>query len=730
MLQCKFYITLFLHIICSRRHIPSVIPCCCFFLLLSFGYKRCMWTRRNVFPLMSLRDAARAPVVISPQAKNGGPSPLSPTAKEECKKSDSIVSMNYTLIPGIMPEEAVMILSWALCIDDPMAVFGKEGIEAFRQVEYFFAGTSGGRLFVYPLVPPAMRPFLPSDNWEWLQGEGVKQKLSVPWNAGPRRLFHQHRYDEPVTAIAILGRLVVSCSTDMYVHMSLFHPTPHHILTIRHPSPLRCVLLWEGAVFASRLLDSQRRAQVASAECCVVYLITGDDGGVARIWRSNVEAGEYFLVAVLAVVTSTCYVGFATPLHYIAREDADAEHSNRRPTAETTRQTKAIYSLAVDDDRRLIAGVEGGVVVWSLADLPYKQKEKDHLLCWDEERMVMEPQATSTLRIRGQRLMNMTVWVKSAAFTEECLSSCRIDQRGRSSYERGESTNNHAGESVMGDADGSRKPPFHTDARWSSWKPKYGTHVAGGLDVGVVSNVVCMPSLNGDNLDERGSAESLLRAACAPIIFPSLKNIVHFPLWVVEPVFAPMRILSLTGSICTALLVLVPSGRVVTGGSDGVVTLWLWDVAEATYVRAIVSERPQSHSGLCRCLTALREPDIFTSCGYEDGIIKEWHVYDEPELLIRLERSFALQSESSGKSSTWPAEQKQHPFGVGVSCAVSFPAFCALFVVGVDECHINTFGLLEVLGCKPPPDYIFDGYKTVRVVPSSHDTHGIDKWGK
>nr|CCC94937.1 conserved hypothetical protein [Trypanosoma congolense IL3000] len=662
-----------------------------------------MWTRRNVFPFTSLPKSACPAVASSLVAEE------SPTTDG---KEGVITTLAYTLITDVLPEEALTILTWSMCGGDPLATIGWEGVKALNQIEYFLVGTSNGKLFVFPLFPPTIRPFISGKNREGPLAEATDQKQSIPWNAGCRRLLHEHRPGECVTDLATLGRLVASCAPDAYLHVSMFHPMAQHVVTVRHPAPLRCVLLWEGAVFLSRLHDPGRRDAAATAECCVVYIITGDEKGIVRIWRADVETGDYFLLAVLVVVTTAGFTGFASPLHCIVREDARGEYTNRKPTAETTRQSKTLYALVIDEDQRLLAGVEGGIVVWSLADLPYKGRERDHLLCWDSEKMLMERRATSLLRIRGERLVNMNVWVKSEVLLRECLSG-NLDDGVKSNECTNGSTQDECGSVEYAGKMAGVPTGISSFSGWqpSKWKAKYGTHVAGGSDIGVVSNVVSFPSAE-DGKD--ASAGSLLRTACVPIIFPSLKNVVYFPLLSVEPVFAPMRVLTCAGRTCMALLALAPGRRIVSSGSDGVVTLWLWNAAEETYVKAIASGESHCHRGVSRCLSVLREPDIFLSYGYEDGVIREWHVYDEPELFMWCQRTFVLSPASCGSNSHLSFVPEQLTARIGVACAVSFPDFCALFLAGVGEGSIFVFGLVEVQGCDLPAGYIFNGYKTVR----------------
>ncbi|ORC84888.1 uncharacterized protein TM35_000401550 [Trypanosoma theileri] len=709
-----------------------------------------MWSLRNVFSLTALPDCGAAAAAITPpdfprsipqgspmqENNNNNNNNSSKERGEDNKKSEEvhfIASLTYALIPAVTREEAAVVLSWAL---DGKCVDGRAAAAALTQVEYFFAGTDNGQLCMFPLFPCDLRPFLtntiitepdaslPQESSSSSTSKNIKTP-AFNGKTGRRRLLHLHGCEEPVVSAAVLGNVIASVATDAYMHLSFFHPTPRHVVSIAHPSPLRCVLLWDGSIFVNREDDAQRRSEISEAEASVVYVITGDESGVARIWRVNVDYSTYFLIAVFAISTPTGCVGFASPLHYLSREDRDA-----RPAV--TRQTKIIHCLAIDDDQRLLAGVEGGVVVWSLAALPWKQQEEDHLFCYDDNGKNDEqgPQeqtvVTARLRFRAERLMDMSVWVKGRKLLREALHS--EDSNGIAECDEDEDNNNNRD----GNNDnGSRLPS--TVIRRSKWKPKYDTHVANGFDVGVVSNMVIVPS----HLVNGASAAQFLHEASVPIIFPSLKNTVHFPLSVVEPVFTPLQILSTTGSSCFAILILQNGKRIVTSGSDSRVVLWQWDAAAGNYIMTLASEEMEGHRVLGRHLCLLRSPDIFISCGYDGAEVHEWHVYDEPELMMRCERRFSVRYinpdtrdiSTSHTSSTIKLEDnnnnniKEKDTVSGIACAITFPTFYAFFVVGLFECTIQTFGLSEVQGCTPPEDYVYNGFKTVRVVlPAKSDS--------
>ncbi|KAF5220515.1 hypothetical protein ECC02_006472 [Trypanosoma cruzi] len=632
-----------------------------------------MWSRRNAFSLTAIGEAACASLADTPLDDRRSSAEM---VKET--KINFITSLAYALIPEIKKEEAEGILSWALRNRGDDGVTEK-CVAALNQIEYFFTGTDSGHLFMFPLFPPSMRPFMKSSTG----GETV----SVPWNAaGLRRILHRHRREESVMSISTLGTLVASAGSDAYVHLSIFHPEPQHIASIAHPAAVHSMLMWEGGLFVEREKDPQRRSVVAAAESPILYIFTGDEVGLVRMWRVNVEKRTYFLATVFVISAHAGGIGFASPLHYLACEDGDRA---RAPT----KQSKAIHCLAIDDDRRLLGGVEGGIVVWSLAELPWKQREEDHILCWDIERGQMNSIAMSTLEFRTRRLVNMGMWVKGTALLQQSMCSGEKERDG---------TNGNRADVKMMEK--------------SKWKPKYGTHVANGFDVGIVSNFVALPSSRGD--DVASAMLSLLQKTYVSLQFPSLKNTVYFPLFAVEPAFTALHVLSTTGSTCFALLVLLHGRRIVTGGSDGKVMVWLWDASAEVYIKGLVSSESQGHCGLSRHICLLRSPDIFLSCGYDDGLIKEWHVYDEPELLMRCERCLRVLPVNSYAVPSHVSPIIEEENAGGISCAVSFPMFHALFIVGLFESTIQTFSLSEVQGCTPPEDYFYNGYKTVRLIPS------------
>ncbi|RNF18556.1 uncharacterized protein Tco025E_04430 [Trypanosoma conorhini] len=630
-----------------------------------------MWSRRNAFPLAALPEAGCAPLASTPSDDL-----RSSTGLAEESKIKFITTLAYTLIPEVTREEAEVIFSWALR-NAGGGGRDKHRLAALNQIEYFFAGTDNGLLCMFPIFPPTMRPFLTTSTG----GETVL----VPWNAGPRRILHRHRHEESVMSIAKLATLVASAGSDGYMHLSSFHPAPRHIISIPHPTAVHCLLMWEGTLFLERETNPQQRSAVAIAESSIVYIFTGDESGLVRLWRVNVEDHTYFLSTVFVITAHAGGTGFSSPLHYLACEDGDR-------TSVPTKQSKVIHSLALDEDRRLLAGVEGGVVVWGLAALPWKQREEDHILCWDIEQGKMNTTALSTLQFRTRRLTNVSVWVKGADLLQKSICS----------EKRGDDEVNGSNSQMK-------------VIQKSRWKPKYGTHVANGFDVGVVSNLLTLPPLQDSNGE---SAMSLLQTTYVPLQFPSLKNTVYFPLHAVEPAFTPLHILPTIGSTCFALLVLQHGRRIVTGGSDGKVVVWLWDTSAEVYMQGLVSSEGQGHCGLIRHLCLLRSPDIFISCGYDDGLIKEWHVYDEPEFFMRCERSLkVIPANLYGLTSHVPLPVLEESVG-GISCAVSFPEFHALFIVGLFESSIQTFSLMEVHGCALPEDYVYNGYKTVRLTAS------------
>jgi hypothetical protein len=815
-----------------------------------------MWTRRKLFPTLDVPVLPQPAAVTTPyflQQHKNGPGDL--TLEEGAY--NFIASLHYTLVPSLSPQEAAQLLSWALpqiwvaAEDETLSGIGKNTTEAaYRttlatllkngvimqscsQVEYFFFGTDNGQVFQMPLLPPHLLECLMTEAGEALlpglasryrrETQLLRQASSdsavqaamrrVPVNCVGRRLLHRHLREEPVTAIDHLGVLCASAapSADHAVALSIFHPTPVGVVCLTHPCPVRSLKLWEGSAFTSSAdgksgdvsignEDSatalrQRWSQhMREAEPVAVYIFTGDDAGVVRLWRVDVVARTYSLQHVL--VCSHNMIGMRSPLSPFAREDTTKKVPSRDSSL-------VLHCLEIDvAGNRLFGGTEGGAYVWALNELPWRGVDEtpptaDHptktsdthstnsgnsrsdwlavqhplcydeahrtplrcaLQCWDTVLPSTSPPAadaeSAVVEYRAARLVNHHVWIADAAAVQaEMTRAQQMHQEG--------------GVAVSG------------------WKPKYGRVITGGAAVGVVSNTVSLKEARKD--DGVGGVASRLTNTVITVTFDGgeLRNDLRVPLSCVLPVVYPLAFLRTPGTACFALRVLSSQQRVVTSCADGKICVWVRkpaaDDASAaasaeTYVPQLVTENHQEHRGLGRHLYVMRSPDVFVSCSFDDGLVKEWHVYDEPELLLRCARRFTLVPHvSDGSTGTSNAQELANMFKsitqsgqedmtktktaeapataaghtddaksghsssssdsgsdgdevlkaaeggdvvAGISCAAAYPVFGALFLVGAFESAIQAYTLTEVVGCEPPRNFIYNGHKTVRLPAS------------
>ncbi|EPY21766.1 hypothetical protein STCU_06904 [Strigomonas culicis] len=669
-----------------------------------------MWAKRRTFYPKEAADADGAPRAAETprylQQKSAGAS------EGEMSEHDFnfIASLGYGLIPEVTREEAAALLPWvlggpaaaeALTTDD-------DALARFSQIEYFFVGTDNGQLFLMPLLPPHLTSYVRA-----LRAAAAPR---LP-EKGVRLLLHRHMVGEPVHAQDHLGTLVASGSADGCAVVSFYHPHPAPLVCIPHPKMIRCVKLWEGSVFVRAALQetppSAWAAELQRGESAAVYLFTADEGAEVRLWRVDALRRTYVLLHLF--VMSPNAPRACSSLDALAREE-------RRGRATRRETDTPAHCLTLDGDERLLVGTEGGAYAWQLSALAWKDgyaTDASHPLCWDEARRRPGGRDAGTLRrlqMRAARLANHHVWLRDAAFVEPAMARC-------------------AG---------------------TAWKPKYGRTITGGMAVGVVSNMVRVEEAGAPGAGEAVAA--CLAASAVTVSFEGgqVRNDVRLPLCCVEPVAYPLQHLRMAGSACFALATLAPGARVLTGGSDGRVAVWRWRAADEAYVLLLVTEgERQPHRGLGRHFFVLRHPDVFLSCGFDDGLIREWHLYDDPETFMSCERCFSLmpvasydkataaangqssfkemanlmraamrggdKAEGDGGSSGEDADRAEgeappeEEVAAGVSCGAIFPAFRALFLVGTFDNAVQTYSLSEVQGCTPPANFIYNGLKTVKL---------------
>lgn len=725
-----------------------------------------MWSRRKIFATAALQATPQPPVLRTPayqKAQQAG-STADFTVDED--SFSFITALSYTIMPSLGTEEAAALLAWTLpsqwisgnatAAATPRSLVvstlrrDADVMAAVSQVEYFFIGTDNGHVFLLPLLPPHLLALLTARYGDSLLA-GLAARHPTPDTCTGRRLLHRHAREEPVISLSHLGTLLASATAaadDTAIAISIFHPSPQPILCLPHPTTVRSLVLWDGSPFTPPAATTtaepapQQRwaAQVLQDEPVAAYVITGDAAAVVRLWRVDVAAASCRLQHVLVLNRTTR--GVSSLLAPLERDDS----SRRVPSRETH---GGVYCLALSEEAltgavRLLAGTEGGIAMWELSPLPHGGAAGVHPLCWDapqqaplpcalrrwsDEPSSAEEASIQTVRCRTARLVNHHVWLREAEVVEAQLAAA-AEQLGAAAV--------------------------------SPWKSRYEKSIAGGAAVGVVSNDITFSTPSPP------SVEALLQYSVAHLHFDDgeVRRELRVPVSSIAPVLYPRTFFPTPRAACFALAVLQPEKRFVSSGSDGRICVWQRrqpdgndDDDGVRYQPLLVSDARQDHRGLGRQLCVLRSPDIFVASTFDSGVVKEWHIYDLPELLLRCERRFTMTPQthpshpiSSGGSSTAvdggqqlrggisslvkdlqcdgdstdaPApreergsdeeEEEEEEVVSGVSCMAACPAFGALFLVGVFESSIQTYTISEVAGCEAPRNFIFNGVKTVQL---------------
>lgn len=635
-----------------------------------------MWTKSKEYDVKDLPALSAKPLLVSPSFIKQKESALSHKSEEMLDEEEFnfIASLSYTVIPDLTDVEKLAVLRWVLARWS--FTVSTEVLEQvpLTQVEYFFFGTDNGHLFVTPLVPTsalrfiAMREYCDEESRIFCSDVMKGNRNN---NCGPRRLLHQHAREEPVVGLHVLGSLVASSSSDGSVAVSLFHPQQYPVVLIPHPHPLRTVKLWEGAPFSSVRHEDR-------GEDAAVYVITGDENSALRMWRVDVVKQVYILEHVFVMTPS--FLRMHSPLDYAKAEDY-RKGSIDRETGLT------VHCLGLDGNHRILAGVEGGVYCWCIEKLPWKDcyDTLQHPLRWDEEERDHFPSSTaSPVRVRAERLVNHHVWVRDNSFVSSAIE--RYD---------------HACKGVF--------PPTRSPTRW---KPKHQSTVAGGASVGVIANEVEIHLGSGEN----EATESLLNRSLITVSFEEgeLRKDIVVPVSCVEPVVYPLTHLKLPTTACYALEILEANSRLITSHSNGCIGIWTWKPELEDYEPLIMAGQTNMPRGLGKQLCVMRSPDIFLSSGYDDALVKEWHLYDEPQYVLRCERRFTL-LQTSQLTHDGVRRCEDHENVSGVSAMFAVPLFGALFVVGVFEQTIQTFRIAETQGCEVPSNFLYNGFQTVKL---------------
>eukprot|EP00796_Vickermania_ingenoplastis_P000076 gene76-53_t len=190
----------------------------------------------------------------------------------------------------------------------------------------------------------------------------------------------------------------------------------------------------------------------------------------------------------------------------------------------------------------------------------------------------------------------------------------------------------------------------------------------------------------------------LLRDSLVTVSFEEgeLRKDITLPVSCVEPVVYPLAHLRMPMAACFAIQMLENSTWLITSSSDSLVQVWLWDETE----NILLSSALQILFFVQDTMTALSGNGICTRL--------------VTNAFLKCSRRFALQSSIEAENSSTSLYEFEG-CASGISCMVVVPFFSALFVVGVFEAVIQTFRLAETQGCEVPPNFLYNGHRTVQL---------------
>lgn len=638
-----------------------------------------MWTKSKSY------DTAELLVLPEPPLATSACDNAFQNGLLESESYHFISALSYTIIPQVSPQSGTTLLQWVLsrwAKNDILSLDMLSQVELF-QIEFFFTGTDTGHVFAIPLVPAStlQRVIEVFSSEPWCSTLVNELKINPSCNVGSQRLLHQHGKEDPVVGLDLLGTVIAS-SADTSLMISLFYPVPKHVVTIPHSNGLRSVLLWEGKPFADFLSENGRKER---SENEAIYVFTGGDLATVRLWRVNVVECTFVLLHVLVMTPQ--FSGMHSSLEIAKRED-----HRRSPIERETSLT--VLCLALDGNERLLAGVEGGVYCWCVNDLVWKTEgnsASQHPLLWNEKTheyyTEKSSEAVGQVHLRCERLVNHHVWLRNSDFVTGSIARWRLD-------------------GVLG------SPLLPT-----KWKSKHNT-CSGGASVGIVSNEVAVyPFKASAEHVSNATIGSVLQKSLVTVSFDrELRNDLTVPVECVEPVVYPLTHLATPMAACYSMAVLERGARLITCTSDTLIHIWEWSAEREMYTPLVAAGQRSSQRCLGRHVGVLRSPDIFVTAGYDDGLVKEWHLYSEPESILRCERRFTLLQTDGGASKAELGNGNEIDQCVqGVSSLFVVPYFVVIFVVGAFERTIQTFQLSQTQGCEAPPDFIYNGFRTIKI---------------
>jgi hypothetical protein len=197
-------------------------------------------------------------------------------------------------------------------------------------------------------------------------------------------------------------------------------------------------------------------------------------------------------------------------------------------------------------------------------------------------------------------------------------------------------------------------------------------------------------------------------------------------------------------------------GRLASAGADGVVCVvkWVHNPADSavgganTGARYCLEAALKGHTDLVKALLPTGSQHAIMSAGY-DGTVRMWHTPDEAQL-SRCASVLLVEQGSQPLTTEQVATDRSLLLGGGVACdatkretarhsiacAALFPEASVLFTVSLFERVVRSFMLLEVDSCDPPPGFVYNGARTIRVKLEDADgsaegpsTTAIDPFG-
>jgi WD40 repeat protein len=707
-----------------------------------------------------------------------------------------VTCMDYVAVPFSSDEEWKLSAGWYIRDDDD---FYDQKDEDWRLVtpqcaEYFLLGWSDGAVERRMVVPSGMR---------WRPSEPATSSLSS--SLPPcREVEELYRQKGQVMALKTLGTLIGSVSCGVVLEddasakdgkdndragrgaatatVASSHPLrsfpaqPIHLPHHHHaPSPSsssssaactpRSILLWEGrrswGVAASSSANTNDGHD--DEEASMVYVFIGDEQGRVRLWRVTIAAvvdrptfpdgAPFELIAVFGCVLHG-NIGDAPVRSHVTTSSSSTMRDHLAATA-TFQSRSKLLCLALDggddeaangdeDGLRLLAGTDDRkLFVWDLSTLSNKRHPAQE---WGGDGgsssgggEVSEPSSTTAITAAGAAVAAQGSAAEARTFTNSKLFQTFVWVSSPSLT---------TSPSSAGKVAFPCPPPQAAEAK----RQKRVTALAAshGSYVGQVVNCKRSATTHNDHsgllytvsfdVGSNGGGGAVLSK---PMDFELRElQVMHTSTlaFLADDRGAVFSVASLSG------------GLVVSGGADGNVKLWCWNVEAQRYLALPTTTasshapRRRDHGDLITCVGVLCPPSTFFSTSL-DGYVKTWRLRStvapdlavgrrdqqeqhQPMLLLGVaEESSLLVRPTNGwwscgaSLSSTPATSM--PVIAAGECAPVASAcvhreFGALFVALHMTTQVRTYTFLDADTCAVPSDrYAHDGTRTVALAAAA-----------